>query len=44
MVGAMSFAFTAHAAAPGQPLAAIRSRSVSPTVGVSPGRGEGQVK
>ena len=37
MVGAMSFAFAAHAAAPAHPLLAIRSSNVSPTVGVSPG-------
>src|SRR5262249_6129569 len=44
IVGAMSFAFAAHVAAPGQPFGAIRAASASPTVGVSPGQDAGQVK
>jgi hypothetical protein len=44
MVGPMSFAFSAHALAPRQPFAAMRSSTVSPTVAVSSGRGSGQEK
>ena len=42
-VGAILFAFCFHAAAPAQPLADMRSKRVSPTVGVSCSILEGKV-